>query len=368
MDQTRFEYGWCYTDSKDGHKIREDHPRADYATAKPYANIARYMLDKLGLPWPERIFRGTTHDLLFLNSHGVVVRIGPTDVEALMNPGILQPLGWVEDRQTLVHVKATGQDLPFSVVLYPGIEQHDSFYRRYKREDDSRHGDYNAENRTCFFGDTRSFLKDTQQGYGDCYERNQGVLRTADETGQETAVAVLLDSDNERNSAAPSVQAERSACLKAEASEFPNKAECMDRMFQRMFNGAGLARPYHRAFQVHQPLRHAFWEAFRNPDRPDIALRDAFWEKCAAVTNNPETVVLPTWRLYQTDDGEKVFRRSETVIPAMALYRPWTGDPVDNIAKSISLSPELKERVRQAHASRFEQKPDGRKLKLTPLI
>lgn len=368
MTETRFEYGWCYTDEKDGQKIRKDLPRADYATAKPYANIARYMLDKLGLPWPERIFRGSTHDLLFLNSHGIVVRIGPTDVEALMNPGILQPLGWVEDRESLVHVKGVSQGIPFSVTLYPGIEQYNSFYRRYKSEENGRRKSCDEENRTCFFGDTRSFLRDTYQGMGDCYERNQGVLRIVDETAEETAVAVLLDSDNERNSAAPSVQAERAACLKAEASQFSNKAECVDRMFQCMFNDAGLARPYHRAFQVHQPLRQMFWEAFRNQDKPDVTLREAFWEKCAAVTNNPETVVLPTWRLYQTEDGDKVFRRSETVIPAMVLYRPWTGDPVDDIAKSISLSPELKERVRQAHASRFEQKPDGRKLKLTPLM
>lgn len=209
-----FQYGWCYTDHKDGREIRDDFRGIDFFNDHPYAKRVERMLGQMGLPIPEeaQIFRGTHHDMLFLDSHGVVIRIGPLDVEDLMNPGILQPLGWLEDRRHKVQTDVlTDQTAPLTVAIYPGIE----LYKNYL--DDNQ--------RPKSAGDLEDFLFLTGAGLGDVKEPNKGVIRLQDEkTGGEVAVEMLLDPDNTFNRSAPDTSSERSSIMQKSKKSIRTKA------------------------------------------------------------------------------------------------------------------------------------------------
>lgn len=54
-----------------------------------------------------------------------------------------------------------------------------------------------------------------------------------------------------------------------------------------------------------------------------------FWDKCKAVTNQPTAVVMNSWTSRTNEHGVKVFQKTETRIPNLVLYRPWTGKDED---------------------------------------
>ena len=169
--QAPFIYGWCYTDHKDknGKEIRKKFRHTDYVQDEPYASALKSMIAKLGLPEPDisQYFRGTHHELLFVESHGVVLKIGPTDIEDLIHPAILQPLGWMEDKENKL-----------TVAIYPGIELLKHFS-----------GDRSA------MADVESALRRTGQGAQDMHESNLGIIRLKGNK----PVQMALDVDNQYN-------------------------------------------------------------------------------------------------------------------------------------------------------------------------
>ncbi len=300
-----FTYGWCYTDHKDGVAIRKNFRKEDYMLDEPYASKTKEILEKLGLPHPknEEVFRGTHHDLLFLNSHGVVIRIGPTNIEELINPGIIQPLGWIDDKEN-----------NFSVAIYPGIE-----HVKYK---------------SVFLGDEGKELQDMMRlGNNenvDMATHNVGIIRIEDDDGIEKEVKILLDPDNEFNgSTNRKFLSNLTSKLREEEKASRNRADALNTTISTIFNTASIMPLYRRAFQMHQPLRNKFWAAFKQDKEGGISVneekRNIFWNSCAEVTNKPKPVIMHSWSTYINENGIKVWRKEEIKIPNLSLYTSWTG-------------------------------------------
>lgn len=336
-----FEYGWCYTDHKTGKEIRRSFRGLDYMKDEPYASRVAGMLDKLGLPMPDdkEIFRGTHHDLLFLNSHGVVLRIGPQDVEDLINPGILQPLGWLEDQEVMA---PNGKDMPLTVAIYPGVELYDHYIR-------------NPDN-PPLAGDLIRLMKKTKQSADDIHgDGNTGIIRVRDDDGTEVAVHVVIDADNIFNSPTQAQRQKRNSAMSEITGSAPaavRKADVLLNTLSSVFNSINDTYYWQKAYEVHQPLRKMFWDAFQDvlsgADKPDEEKRDAFWRACAAVTNKPTQVNLPVWRVSEDPKGKMSFAREEIKVPNMVLYRPWTGEAAD-VVKPITQPEGLRNAVAKAH-------------------
>lgn len=319
--EVKFKYGTCKTDHKPGDEIREYYRQTDYMNEEPYASRVKEMLEQMGLPQPKKdeIFRGTHHDLLFLDSHGVVLRIGPTDVEDLMNPAVIQPLGWIEDKNNLI--KHGLKNIPFTVAIYPGIELYNDF-----KADKNR-----PQTSTNLF----QFLQDTKQNTDDLNAANIGIIRVKDDNGTEVGVEMLLDPDNSYNAGTDATTSQtKSSRFALAQKEIKHKGDAMEATVTSMFPAAENAAHYQRAFEVHQPLRRMFWDAFENaaPDgKPDKNILRSFWKSCAATLNNPMTHFHKTATYQQ--QGEHKFKRSVQSKPVeTVLYRPWTGNSRDSVA------------------------------------
>lgn len=347
-----FQYGWCKTDHKTGKQIREGwrHNNADFLNDEPYAARVHAMLDQLGLPKPKEneIFRGTHHDLLFLNSHGVVIRIGPQEVDDLLNPGILQPLGWLEDKENVI--RQAGKDLPLTVAIYPGVELADHYHE--------------AKHKPALVGSLYEMLSATQQGTGDIgTEGNTGIIRVMDDDGQEVAVQILVDADNSFNGASREMRQKTSTHMEAQRSSSAvngapiGKGEALFNTLRTVFNAARHVKYWEKAFESHQPLRQLFWDAFNNVPPvtgvPDADKCKKFWATCAAVTNTPAAVSLPLWKMSKDANGNMSFKREVLNVPHMVLYRPWTGQSADQVIQPIAQSKGFRKAVAGAHHDVF---------------
>ncbi|MDP2204976.1 MAG: hypothetical protein Q8K65_01570 [Alphaproteobacteria bacterium] len=351
-----FEYGWCYTDHKTGKEIREDFRAVDYLNDEPYATRVHAMLEQLGLPAPraEEVFRGTHHDLLFLNSHGVVLRIGPLDTEDLINPGILQPLGWLEDSGS--KVMSGGVNLPLTVAIYPGVEL------------DRQYDD--AEKKPALAGSLYDILTATQQGTGDVDTTgNTGIIRVLDDDGREVAVRLLVDADNRYNGSSVRMREKKSSQMHEQSGSAASdssagtaaapvsKGDVLFNTLCTVFNAVKNVRYWEKAYEAHEPLRHMFWEAFGGvaavTGLPDIPAREKFWATCAAVTNKPMEITLPVWQMKKDDAGNVSYERQELYVPHLVLYRPWTGQDADRIVQPIKQSKGFCKAVAQAHGRNF---------------
>ena len=348
-----FDYGWCTTDHKAGKEIRPGYRTLDYLQDEPFATSIKNMLDKLGLPFPqpEEIFRGTRHDLLFLNSHGVVLRIGPTDVTDMINPGVLQPLGWMEDPDIRV------KELPFAIAVYPGIELYNDWL--------------NDMHRPPIAGDRGILFFATGQSSSDHVDNNDGIIRILDDEGKEAAVKVVLDLDNKSIYSSEKLAEKRSSHM-ARAAEFhENMGDILSHTIESVFAEERDFQLWRRAFEAHQPLRRLFWEAFSSTEEttaaPDIAARQKFWDTCAIVTNNPHAAVVPMWRRQMQESDVPEFVREEAFVPQVILYRPWTGEAADKATQPISVDPALKESVQRDHALMVKNKESRSAVFIAPV-
>jgi hypothetical protein len=359
-----FEYGWCYTDHKDGLEIRKDFRKIDFFQDEPYAKCVAAMLDQIGLPMPEKaqIFRGTHHDLLFLDSHGVVIRIGPLDVEDLMNPGILQPLGWLESPDNNVKIDALrALTAPLTVAIYPGIELFKNYLDDNKRPKSA--------------GELKDFMELTGAGLGDVSERNKGVIRLQDEAGSEVAVEMLLDPDNNFNESSQESSVQRSSIFEQAKKKYKSKGDILLYSLTESFKEAKNISYWQRAFQLHQPLRNLFWQAFDNvkgpDDKPDLEKLEAFWNKCAAATVKPEQQKMYVWHTKTNIFGVQKLVRKEAKMPELVLYTPWAQKHEDQSSrpsakgtikrkaiKYINQPDNIKEAVKKACRKHFMPKKD----------
>lgn len=312
-----FHYGWCRTDHKSGQRLRREFRDDDYVFDEPYATRTRAMLDKLGLPMPKagQVFRGTNHDMIFLNSHGVVVRIGPTDVEDLANPAIVQPLGWLEDREKMIN--HGGQPVPFSVVIYPGIELNRHFYDAHGLE-----------------GDCYSFMRRSEQATGDIGVDNQGIVHVADEDGTSKTMRVLLDSDNVYNRSSYFLARRRQDAADLLGTTLiaagARRDAVIDNVLRHVFNNASVL--WHKVFEKHLPLRQLFWAGLDSPDAaaalPGGPGLDHFWSACAAAVKRPLSLTVPVWRSEVASDGQTKISCVPLTVD-VTLRRPWTGYRAD---------------------------------------
>ncbi|MBU0800362.1 MAG: DUF4116 domain-containing protein [Alphaproteobacteria bacterium] len=310
MTATPIRYGWCHTDHKPGRTIREDWLRPDYVTDPAWAPAVAGALARLGLPQPapDHVFRGTNHDILFIDSHGVTVRIGPTDIADMIHPAILQPLGWVDDVTA-----ADGRGI--SIVIYPGVELYE-----------------HAVNRTAKY--TESTLEDILMKTGhrsdDVTVRNIGLIRLQRDA-QDFAVPVVIDIDNEMTGSYEDFMGDKNR--EAMAQGIADGIKC-PAIMQRLLESVSIIDPMmadlRAAFTVHQPLRHMFWDAF---DSADSAKMNAFWERCAVLTSKPERVIRHEWTKRASSEGAPIWRKHEIKIDNLALYRPWTKQPEDMATK-----------------------------------
>ncbi len=316
----KFKYGECKTDHKPGDEIRAGFRSTDYMKDEPYAAQVQDMLEQLGLPQPKKneIFRGTHHDLLFLDSHGVVLRIGPTDVEDLMNPAVIQPLGWLENKDQ--RIRHGANEIPFTIAVYPGIELYNDFQADKKQPETA--------------AQLYEFMQETGQNTSDLSRENIGIIRVKDDSGKEVAVEMLLDPDNSYNASNADTSQTKTSRFANAQKDARHKGEALEATLNSMFENAKNVDLYRQAFAVHQPLRDMFWQAFDGADqqggKPDSNRRSGFWNACAKALNNPTTHFhkTATYRL----EGNTVRRSPQTSPVETVLYRPWTGNRQDSVA------------------------------------
>lgn len=322
-----FRYGWCRTDHKDGSEIRSRFRECDYVFDEPYASRVAAMLRALGLPPPSpaQVFRGTHHDLLFIDSHGVVLRIGPADMHELINPAILQPLGWLQDDETAIRLGL--RDCPLTVAVYPGVE----IYDRYITSLRAQHDDGRMERELRASGQRL----DDIEGHG-----NTGVICVPDAFGAKKAVRVVIDTDNAFNGT-DSAELERRQHAIAQITALVRGAglgqdAAMGAAIGGLFNA--VATPWHRAQAAHQPLRSLFWGAFDsaqiNQAAPDPARRDAFWHACALAARKDVRLPATLWRMKKNPDGSQTLDCRQEMTD-VRLYTTWTGQKADQPAHRV---------------------------------
>ena len=313
----RFEYGWCKTDHKDGRRIRREFRDEDYLFDEPYASSVASMLDKLGLPEPKKgqVFRGTKHDLLFIDTHGVVLRIGPTEVEDLVNPAILQPLGWLQDDAN--KIRLGDRDRPLTVAIYPGVEIYDHYLKQRNAPEQA--------------GSLRQVMRQTEQDNCDAEgEGNTGIVRVKDDDGVTKAVRVVIDTDNEWNSTSRDEGLRRKREMERLSILVRQAGLSMDAVvgasLGSMFDSVAL--PWHYAQAAHQPLRNLFWRSFNsqhlNEAMPDAGRRDAFWHACSLAARKPVQLPSSIWQAEKNADGSTTLSCREVMMD-VRLYKPWTG-------------------------------------------
>ena len=347
-----FRYGWCHSDTKPGTDL--DGREIDFINDLPYQDVVQTMLDKLGLPLPpeNKIFRGSGHDLLFLDSHGLVIRIGHTSIPDMINPAALQPLGWLESHDK--DVRHLVSKVPLTVAIYPGIETYKPFVANPSQTPDPLFP-FNMKKLYNYF-------KNTGQKTGDIYEVNCGIIRVLDDTGQERRITVLLDIDDFRNgthqiscgAGLAGMKKDFRNILQKKAGTDADVSDALLHCLTTLFNHQSATPLYLKAVMAHQPLRKLFWSAVDTPDLARAKINPAglahFWQACAKALNTRRTMTLPVWRVEQTAGFRKRFVREDITEPVI-LYRPWTNNPADRLVRS--------------HAAEQLQKVQNRKRDLT---
>lgn len=259
-------YGECLSDHKDaGSKYDADFDYLAWASRvvetslEVKENMSReerlgfFMADafkKLGLPLPrpEDIHHGSDGQLAFLDSHGGVVRIGnniDTDPRNFLHPHILQPLGWV-----------TSEDNAFTIAIYPAVHHFDTWNPSdplIGRVEESLWAN-------SFFG--LDLSGDNNIGYIKLDEGNYPVCldiswRISERDEQKTFNAFNRERDEK-----PAFNALRTLFQNVVRSTFPLEIQ-------------------EKAFNFHQPLRHAFFMAWPGADKnegaPDPERMKKFW-------------------------------------------------------------------------------------------
>lgn len=272
---------------------------------QPDDNIKEWapLLDQLGLPLPDNkcVFRGNGHKSLFLDSHGVVIRLSYLDLENVATSGNLQPLGWVENKKT-----------GLNAVLYPGLLPYE------KRADES------------FLDDTlTSIMHEAEHDTCDIKPANTGVI-FIDRNGQESAVAVNFDVD------------EAYAGIELYASDFrkewirQKKETLGDKLPSTVLREFALSSTTHPLFDhykmahdSHQFLRTLFWQEHER----DPGKLQGFWTRCANLVERPERVMRYEWSCATREDGTPVWTQDRAIIENVALYRAWNGNSEDRAVK-----------------------------------
>lgn len=279
------------------------------------------LLEKLGLPQPETavVYGGHGHDMLFLDSHGVTLRIGHTDIEDLAHPAIIQPLGWVQD-----------EDSGINIVIYPGILHYD--------EDESAAHDFTISA-------LRTFMGASGQRANDMGNRNIGTIPTLHGT-QTRIVPIVLDPDNDF------VGSESTGKVRKKEWKDNHPEMVTGGLLENAGDGA-ISDALMQAFAVHQPLRHMFW---RERQDDDGNMR-AFWDRCARILRTPERVLTHEWTQRVNENGIPVWRKEEYLTENMGLYRAWTGAAEDKMVKHSGAARRWHQYVEHLNSNEIDKVP-----------
>lgn len=296
---------------------------------KEHGVVVATLLGRLGLPQPETavVYGGYSHDMLFLDSHGVTLRIGRTDVEDLAHPAIIQPLGWVQD-----------EDSGVNIVIYPGILHYD--------EDESAAHDFTISA-------LRTFMGDSGQRANDMGNRNIGAIPTLHGT-QTRIIPIVLDPDNDF------VGSESTGKVRKKEWKDNHPEMLTGRLPSTMLRGllenagdGAISDALMQAFAVHQPLRHMFW---RERQDDDGNMR-AFWDRCARILRTPERVLTHEWTQRVNENGIPVWRKEEYLTENMGLYRAWTGAAEDKMVKHSGAARRWHQYVEHLNSNEIDQLP-----------
>ncbi len=305
--QSSFDYGWCYTDHKNGKSIRTDFRKTDYMRDEKSADFIKRTLENYGLPYPnldDELYRGTRLDLLFLDSHGVNIRMGNLNIGDLVNPAILQPLHWITNAQTGI-----------TVAIYPSLE----LYKNVNRQSLTRNiiAPSSIVETIKVFGNQH---RDQDKGY-----TNIGYINTKNCRGNLKATPLIIDVENTPLPRTPWKDVIDNL-EPYQLSEMVNKTHLKGLSAQQAF----LLSHYWEAFKYHQPLRRAFNRAFTDGNTPDHKKLSQAWKM---VKN-------------YHDHGYKIYKKNAPV-ETRRLFSPWN---VDLAIKDGSLTLEdipLKHRTAQ---------------------
>jgi len=303
-----FEYGWCYTDHKDGREIRENYYRPDYMFGSRYSEISRELFEKIGLPFPdkEQTYRGTTHDMLFVNSHNVVVKIGPTDISDIISPLILQPLGWVSsDRKYSSHFFET----PLTVSVFPGVKLL------------SKCGKFKIEDMKDDFYSMACCMEMKVDGI----DNNLGYVDIKNSKFGKKSVPLTIDIDNRFSNIGYETARDVRNYMDREKLNINNNAELVDKTIKAVYLNTygGAMGDFVKAFEVHQPLRISFWNAIND----DMG---KFWGECAGLSKQGKKYEYPVWKFENRE-----YKREIVTSDRIVLYSPWK-DKIDNKAASAN--------------------------------
>jgi|GEM_PF-3219264 len=301
------QYGWCYTDHKDGKELRPKYRNVDYVQDKKYAESVAAMLKKMGLPQPriQQVYRGTHHDLLFLDDHGVVVRIGPTNINDLIHPAIIQPLGWIDDKENEI-----------TVAIYPGVEL-------IKNVRNPAFAEMKLHN-------IKAGLRRAGHETYDVNKNNAG-MSYVERDGVGVPVAILLDPDNNYNGAASTgdlgdaLTRIRESVQRSGAAA--NKSDMLDDAIGSISALAQDMKDWETFFRSHQPLRTRFWlsqKGRENSDTPDPEYMKMFWDECRSLKQKPKSYIQHKYTSYVNESGLSVYRYTRYEIKNASLLSPWT--------------------------------------------
>ena len=288
-----FKYGWCLTDYKDGLEIRRKNGgskrRSDFFKDIRYASFIEEALAFYGLPMPDLetdIYRGTNHDLLFLDSHGVVVRIGKTDIRDLVNPAILQPLHWIDN-----------QFRTFTVALYPGTRLYNGIIR--SDNDERVISPRFLHESIPEFGNNNHDVNTGNSGHLSFIFRNRTYI-----------APVLIDPDSQFT---PAIKTKPLLPLH-ETTKADALKQCVDFVYAQTLRHhpiSDIYAAYQTVFEYHNPIRRAFSQALDKGERDPEKLKRA-WE----MVKNYHDSGYGIWKKQTSNSPECVERRH--------TFSPWS--------------------------------------------
>jgi len=292
-------YGWCYTDHKDGKEILDFYRDFDYVFGKEYSATTQGLLKDLGFPIPDisETYRGRRHDLLMVDSHGLIVRIGKTDIEDLMNPFVLQPIGWKQ---------AEG----ITVAVYPGVETAEQVYPYYGH--------------TKLYDIAPKFQENILKSgtkYIDKYTYNLGVVRTQINNGKDNNTLVVIDTDNMAIRNSQDLKEKKVEALQRNYSRFENKADAVAATFYEIYGNKRYIQDNMAAFEKHHSLRRTFFDACKG-DTSDKVKLGKLWDKCYEMVDVPKSATFPVWK-----NVGGVLKSSDITVNNLKLYNNWTKTP-----------------------------------------
>lgn len=310
-----FNYGWCYTDPKKGGKVFWPYIHRDYeyTYSKEFHENTKMLFESLALPMPKKdeVFHGSYNDLVFADSHGLVIRVGPARIASLINPLIIQPIGWASSKG-------------ITVSIYPGIEIAEQVYSWENYPRDSKLVYHSKlQEFTYKIGQSGSFI-------GDGYHYNMGVIRTHDENGVENKdTLIILDPDYQRliqgielNPKRKEINKLRSELVKKHDEELENNADVMAATIYDIYEGMHFLQDNIRAFEKHQYLRREFWNARKDGGNFSKEKLEALWDKCHELVDNPKCVSFPVWR-----EKNGVYTCSNITVTNLVLHNNWRIKP-----------------------------------------